>query len=146
VTARPRGLAAGERRDGDALRAVAAELASRGFDTCPLDIAPTGEPTALHVRNPVNRAHAEVHAEDGWLELRCWCGPDDDDGIVARISACWPQGRGTTNRPIRSASRVVPADAATRPASERLWTGRFRLQPGDGIHLRISYLWAVYEQ
>ncbi len=90
-----RGLAAGDGRNGDALRAVAAELASCGFDTRLLDLAPTGEPTALHVRNPVNRAYAEVDADDGGLELRCWCGPDDDDGIVARIFRLLAREAGT---------------------------------------------------
>jgi hypothetical protein len=70
----------------DPLRAVAAELEARGFETCPLDLAPTGEPTAVHVCNPVTRAYAEVHADDGGLELRCWSPPHDPggDGVVAR--------------------------------------------------------------
>jgi hypothetical protein len=71
----------------DPLRAVAAELAARGFETCPLDRAPTGQPTVLHVRNPVTRAYAEVHADDGGLELRCWSSPQDHDGngVIARV-------------------------------------------------------------
>jgi hypothetical protein len=70
----------------DPLRAVAAELAALGFETCPLDLAPTGKPTALHVRNPLTRAYAEVHADDDGLELRCWCAPHDhgDTGVIAR--------------------------------------------------------------
>jgi hypothetical protein len=70
----------------DLLRAVAAELEARGFETCPLDLAPTGQPTALHVRNPLTRACAEVHADDDDLELRCWSPPDDQgsDGVIAR--------------------------------------------------------------
>jgi hypothetical protein len=99
-------------RDGGALRAVAAVLASRGFEACPLDLAPTGEPTALHVRHPVNLAYAEVHAEHGALELGCWRGPDDDDGIVARIFRLLAAGA-------RDRQPADPAGQPRRPSGRR---------------------------
>jgi hypothetical protein len=100
----------------DPLRAVAAELDARGFETCPLDRAPTGQPTALHVRNPVTRAYAEVHADDDGLELRCWGPPDDpgSDGVVALAIRVLTTGP-ADHPPATPAGQTFPALRAGKP-------------------------------
>jgi hypothetical protein len=61
-----------------ALRAIAAALAARGYDTEPMGRGCDGEPLALAVTNPVSRAYAEVYADDGGAELCTWSGLRDD--------------------------------------------------------------------
>ena len=89
------------------LRVLARRLEAAGFETDLADLDCRGEPTALEVTNPLTRAYAEVRAEDGGLELRCWSSPRDDEvsSIAARVIRVLTTGSGDDP----SAAAVGPA-------------------------------------